>query len=29
VAALQRLVAFYEKLGNATVAAAYRAKIPH
>jgi len=29
VAALQRLVAFYEKLGNATVAAGYRAKIPH
>jgi serine/threonine protein kinase/tetratricopeptide (TPR) repeat protein len=29
VAALQRLVAFYEGLGNTTAAAGYRAKIPH
>ena len=28
VAALQRLVAFYEGLGNTTAAAGYRAKIP-
>ena len=28
-AALQRLVAFYEGLGNTTTAAGYRAKIPH
>ena len=29
VAALQRLVTFYESLGNTTAAAGYRARIPH